>query len=733
MIKYLLSLILVFQSLASKSQDSVRVFAQNDLYGLVGSDDEVLVQPNYDQLGWSDGTERPVKASIGYRQNLWGLLSLKGKKLTRAVYYELKPLKDEIVLSGIKGKFSNRIFYGLLSTKGKVLLSSTYTSIRAQDNAFIVTKNESEVRSYGLLNENLKFILPVEYKDIQRFAEGVFVFQNKDSKYGLINAAGNILLEASIDNIEYVNGYSIVHIAGAKGLIDATGEVVVDAKYRALILSENDQVEVEEFPTWSVITDQNEEVLVQACDSMQISEHYYLTYRNGHLQIQDKSLSVVIEGDKLSAKQIFDDKLVLTIDDRWGALKGGKEFLSFEYDSLYYSDGYYYGRKNSGWSVINKFGRTITSRHYEEVKHESEGLMGVRNNGYWGFIDFQGEEVVPSKFDFVEPFRHRAAKVRFLDSYGTINHFGEWVCEPVYDALDITDFGLVVALINSRTDVLNADGNVTFQTFNKLSHHEVGFLEQTLEGGKGLISNYGVRLLYPYYDNISNLIKDSLIVAKSGAEVGAINLSGKWVVPISSLHEEIVGLNEGRISIKKDGLYGFLDMQGLLRVANRYDSVKLFHEGMAAIKLRNSWGFIDMRERLAIQPTYDDVGYFFQGEAPVLEGSKWGTIDKKGVVQIPVKFERIERLSHGYYKVYNEHHKLGLYGRRGQRIASPKFTHLSPTDLGYFIVNLRGKYGVINDSGLFSIPQIYDKVIHAGEDVYFCIEHGDSSFIVLDD
>src|SRR5690606_13138636 len=81
--------------------------------------------------------------------------------------------------------------------------------------------------------------------------------------------------------------------------------------------------------------------------------------------------------------------------------------------------------------------------------------------------------------------------------------------------------------------------------------------------------------------------------------------------------DEVLHESEGYRAIRKDGKYGFIDGEGRLRIANRYEGVRAFSEGMAAIRIQGKWGFIDRQDKIAVQPVYDQVEPFVNGSAIV--------------------------------------------------------------------------------------------------------------------
>ena len=114
----------------------------------------------------------------------------------------------------------------------------------------------------------------------------------------------------------------------------------------------------------------------------------------------------------------------------------------------------------------------------------------------------------------------------------------------------------------------------------------------------GAITSLGY-YVHPQYEDIQlhgnyYSLKDSLFVT-------LIQSNGRVIVKPEDEIQEVFGYSEGYFHVLKDGKHGFIDENGKLRVANRYDEALPYNEGLAPIKLLGRWGFIDKAEILKIQ------------------------------------------------------------------------------------------------------------------------------------
>lgn len=159
-----------------------------------------------------------------------------------------------------------------------------------------------------------------------------------------------------------------------------------------------------------------------------------------------------------------------------------------------------------------------------------------------------------------------------------------------------------------------------------------------------------------------------------------------------------------------------------IEAIHEYDVLRNFSEGMAAVKKYGKWGFIDIDGNLKVPCIYNKVLAFNEGLAAVEKDGKWGFINKKGEVVVPIMYRDVSPFKNGFAYVtknYPWENGWGFINKQGQGITPFKYNvyyYGEEPDLtrhyfseGMAVVEKNGKYGYVNTKGEEVIPCIYDE------------------------
>ena len=101
----------------------------------------------------------------------------------------------------------------------------------------------------------------------------------------------------------------------------------------------------------------------------------------------------------------------------------------------------------------------------DEKKSErpySEGLKAVEQDGMWGFVNLDGELVIPYKYHYVRSFHNGLAMVKLSGKWGYIDWLGNELIPIEFD--EVTSFRDSHAFVkkDGRVGLLDVAGNVSY-------------------------------------------------------------------------------------------------------------------------------------------------------------------------------------------------------------------------------------------------------------------------------
>ncbi|MCL2046913.1 MAG: WG repeat-containing protein [Oscillospiraceae bacterium] len=234
------------------------------------------------------------------------------------------------------------------------------------------------------------------------------------------------------------------------------------------------------------------------------------------------------------------------------------------------SEGMILFYQNGLYGYMNLDGKTVIEPKYQIAGDFFEGLAYVQTRFERGaYIDISGKTVITiSSSDYGSPFVNGMArqyvKNRGSVRVGIIDNKGKWLVKPKYDSCTYDNKNNIWLLNNTKgeyefTDVYFVEtgilitGYVLVDVFSPTTF--TGWIEKTEKC---------------YFVDVSNSI--------TRTEFDYISYIGD--------------MSEGLLSVKQDGLWGYIDLNGNLIIDFQFDKVQPFSEGLAAVCLDGKWGYI---------------------------------------------------------------------------------------------------------------------------------------------
>jgi len=452
------------------------------------------------------------------------------------------------------------------------------------------------------------------------------------------------------------------------------------------------------------------------CDSAWISEEYSITYINGNQQVVINGTDIF--GERRVAIQMANSGFMISKDiilDKSLLMTTSGQVIIDQQDSIFFDNLYFYALAKGEWQVFNRFGRKLSLKRFEAVSQSVENVIPVKRNGFWGLMDFQGEMITPIQYDGFGEGMKRRIIANYLGKFGILDLFGEWVIMPHFDQISFCNESIIAkrGIIN---EIFAFDGSKIDSTYANLACFE-SFIEiHDLNSGFGLMLTNGEVLLDPIYSKVGEI--GNYFWGKGEQYCVMVDEKGKYIITGNNQISDILDFNENYFQVKKDGMNGFIDSNGNLRIANRYTEAKRFEQGLAPIRLNGRWGYIDQAENLVIQPYYDEVWPMNNGMAVVNKGELFGVINNEGREVIGMNYQQILHQKDKGYILVSADGKYGFADGKGSIVLTPTYSSIAEASKELLIVNQNGLFGVMDLMGYTRVPFEY-QALYVKDDYFF--------------
>jgi hypothetical protein len=402
------------------------------------------------------------------------------------------------------------------------------------------------------------------------------------------------------------------------------------------------------------------------------------------------------------------------------------------------------------------------AKHYIIVENEKKGLLSP-----------QGKKIFDTQFDEILFADTNFVKYKFLlkknDKWAIADTIGNVLTPFQYKKIILTETGCFIVTDSTGTYILKSD----LKLLSKKKYTEIlmfnnGFSIVKSDSLLGIIDIKGNEIVKPFYDFIgwkqdslnTKLFVNNKIQTRKNGFWGMLTDKGKILIP--NLYNEILPENELYIPVNgveyygyhPEGVWGFYDTKGVLKVGLRYDKLdtefkggiavvgyymmqkikpaeleirlglidksgseltgfiykqitKLTNELFAVQNNKNLWGFCNSRGKLIHECKYEEYIVLNEKQIKVEKFGKWGVVESYGKVLYEPKYKTIQKDSTGW-KV-EQFNSYSIY-RDSLGFAKHEFDYFNSAAVDLFIFGLNGYYGLIDTKGNVILKNSYTQI-----------------------
>ncbi len=492
-----------------------------------------------------------------------------------------------------------------------------------------------------------------------QYYSGLFIFQNNDGQYNVIDNEDNIIYDSSnVLKIIEIPNYPIIveEIEDSNKYASWKFLYLYNLKGERIFENLKDISDIKLFSDGNILIGRRSEV------SYVYSEKapYFDTDDDGHTYCEEIDIS-----------DINSQKITL-----WGLYSNdGTEILAREYYDIQEDKDYdllklilLSGKEHKGFYQIYGYadytGCILLDPLYEEIVTLTSSILRVKINDRYGLLDYAFRQIIPCRYKTLEIDDHTPySKFPFFKTEnGVLTPTGLLICQTIKARIildrricEISTFKNGVAIICNDTSV-----NLKY----------------------GIINHFGEYIVEDKYVKIT-AITDSIYKCNNYREAHKFDLYqitkdlkahliGSYDF-LSDVAEFSLGIGKKMDTGSQHLTFGILDPKGDFILDICSSQLGKEKNGYRTIKVANKMGFIDTQtKRMVLMPDANYIGPIKAGIASFaidcirnqrtkkIEGGHWGAINKYGEEIIPPVYSKVFTDSYGRIYVAKNSSKIGV-------------------------------------------------------------------------
>ncbi|MBX3131211.1 MAG: WG repeat-containing protein [Polyangiaceae bacterium] len=361
-----------------------------------------------------------------------------------------------------------------------------------------------------------------------------------------------------------------------------------------------------------------------------------------------------------------------------------------------------------------------------------EGRLPARLEGLWGYYDWDGQRVIEHRFSAAFEFVSGVAHVCEGGVWTVVDPAGkpatEWRGARVDGRARFCRGGTGTGNwepTGGRWGYLDEnDAPVGSCDYAYAADFREGLAAVRLDGDRlatwAYVDREGRQAIGPIRAYSARVFSEG--VARVHAERGFtyVNREGRLLVePKSHAEEDFGPFANGRACIRRDGMFGYIDAEGVLVIPAQFQMATRFTEDRAAVgrydrdgfTTRSVWAVIDHAGNEVVPFELAAVGAFHGGVAPAArqidgEIARWGLLDAAGRWALEPRYSRIDAFCEGVAVAWDGARPL-LIDTRGN-VVYEGFTAVGERLAYPRAMQKDGKWGYVDAAGRERIAFAYD-------------------------
>jgi len=408
-------------------------------------------------------------------------------------------------------------------------------------------------------------------------------------------------------------------------------------------------------------------------------------------------------------------------------------------------------KENGSFFFIDKSQQNVFDKEFSQIpRYEKDvklfinqlPVVSVSQESDQQYLSRAGVRIDPTHLStMIEPFRQEFRVARSENGlYGLVNVLGQWIVQPIFDEMKISEDGTPLVVKDSIWGFINDKGEcMLVPEVSNIGNFVQGIAMAYVHNGKIGLTEYN------FIDRNGNILfennftgappeyHDGIVCYKEDDLYGYMNLNGEVLIAPQFKYAGIFSEGLAAVTNLKNEI-GYIDENGKILVEYRkgfYGGP--FESGMASFAVKTFWGavkegVIDTSGKWLIKPIYDSV--YYHKDANVWELDRGDKTDVYYVAQdeIVKGFSLIGLMTDNFFVGIKGEKEYIIYFSSGEPVWKG-FDHVLDFSEGLFPVESGGKYGYVDTHGIWIYAPQFDNARSFSEGLAAVKQNGKWGFI----
>jgi hypothetical protein len=333
-------------------------------------------------------------------------------------------------------------FYGIIDRDGKVILPAIYHEVKPSGEFILVNQRNGKDNRWILFDSTGIRRTTKTYSAMTPFGGGLAVKSN--GSWGMLDTKGREIVACVYDSLIHSTGnHLVVKFKGLYGVINKSEVWKVTPRSARLQLINDDKF-VEYTPSSTQLKSMNGSVIYFTSNKIEIFSDHLLEYLStGNIWKIDLN-GVISDRQVVPAEpteKIYEEAegyRAIKRNGRYGFIDTkGRLRIANRYEGVKsFSDGYAAIKILGKWGFINQQDNIAVQPVYEEVWPFKDGFALVRQKDMFGLIDKKGKQVLPTRYEMIQVLHTGNLLIEVKGVKGLADRTGKILIQPKYDLIE---------------------------------------------------------------------------------------------------------------------------------------------------------------------------------------------------------------------------------------------------------------------------------------------------------